>query len=82
MEVQRLAPLICPKCKCGEVSKEKGKITCYGCSTVFSGGKEFPKDKESFPRGADPRAITGDYIEGTIGVHSYSSSFDLGRSYD
>jgi len=77
--IEKLPPLICTKCGGTNITKDKETKTCNDCSTVFCGDKETPKDKEYLGRGKDPKFDTGDYIEGTEGVHAYSSSFMMGR---
>ena len=77
---EKLEPLTCSKCEGTNVFKNKKKIICDDCSTVFEDGKEKPKDKESFPASVNPKISMGDYIEGTEGVHQYSSSFMMGRN--
>ena len=78
MKIEKIDPITCSLCESVEIFiyKKDKCLACNSCNTiVLSDGSSIPKDKEYMPRGYDPKFDTGDYIEGTTGVHEYSGSF-------
>ena len=69
MKIEKLKPVRCPSCNSSCFVKEgKNKEVCFSCDTIFDNGKEYHRT-EPYYGGRDPKIDTGDYVEGSIGVH-------------
>lgn len=80
MEVQKLEPLKCPQCGSTCCVTKNKDVICGACVTITDKDGKTSKVTGYKGGGTDPKVEMGDYIEGSEGVHEYSSSFNLGRS--
>ena len=80
VNIEICEPLVCPQCGGVNCFKKKADIVCYDCNKITSKDNDVSFVTKSYEGGYDPKVDMGDYIEGTDGVHEYSSSFTLGRS--